>query len=46
MKSKNKSKPGMNNWTILAMMWNDIPNARFKVDLSRRPDYSTIKPYK
>lgn len=46
MKSKNKSKPGMNNWTVLALMWNDIPNVRIKADLSCRPDYSTIKPYK
>lgn len=46
MKSKNKSKPGMNNWTVLALMWNDIPNVRIKVNLSKIPDYSTIKPYK
>ena len=46
MRSRNKSKPSMNNWTILAMMWNDIPNARFKVDLSDQPDYSSINPYK
>ena len=38
--------PELNNWGVFATYWNQIPNVRFKVDLTKQPDYSTIKRYK
>lgn len=46
LSSPNRAKAGLTNWRVLADMWNNIPNARFKVDVSNKKDYSFIKPYK
>ena len=45
-KERNFDIPEITNWGVFATYWNQIPNVKFKVDLTKQPDYSTIKRYK
>lgn len=46
LRNPNKGNPNRSNFQQLAMMWNDIPNSRFKVDPNRNFDYTHMELYK
>lgn len=46
LRKQNKNNHYFTNFQALADMWNNIPNARFKVDLDRNFDYTHMGLYK